>query len=310
MIFCIQKMPLSDRNYFRYFSPTPDVSAWGLGVTAAGYTVVPPGAIYPPARHPADHDFDWERGRRLGALQVVLISAGGGWFESQATGRKRIAGGSAFVVLPAVWHRYRPDTRTGWTESWMEVRGPVVARLRRQGVLAAGSAVRRAVESSGLDEALETLHARARAAGGGFDAELAARAMLVLAAWARIGSARPEESPAVRAVVEAERYLATHHAKPVNVAALARRLGVAYSHFRKQFRQHTGYAPWAYVVRLRLVQAKRLLADETLKLEEVAEQLGFSSAFHLSHAFKSTFGEAPAHWRLRRRRVPPAQSLG
>ena len=297
MIFVIQKMPLKERNYFRYLVPEPASAVWGLGVTAAGYTEIAPGEPYPPTRHPADHEINWERGRTLTALQVVLISAGSGWFETKTTGRKKIIAGSAFVVLPGVWHRYRPDDRTGWTESWVEVRGPVIGRLQRAGVLVAAAAFRRQAEVVGLDEALEAVHARARTVRGGFDPELAARAMGVLAAWARIGQARPPQPRTVRAIVEAERYLAAHHTEPVNMAALARRLGVAYSHFRREFRKHTGYAPWKYVLRLRLVRARRLLTEGEAKLEEIATQLGFSSAFHLSFAFKQEFGQAPAHWR-------------
>ena len=298
-------MPLKERNYFRYLAPAPVSAVWGLGVTASGYTEIAPGEPYPPTRHPADHEINWERGRTLSALQVVLISAGSGWFETKATGRKKITAGSAFVVLPGVWHRYRPDGRTGWTESWVEVRGPLIGRLQRAGVLLAAAAFRRQAEVVGLDEALEAVHARARTVRGGFDPELAARAMGVLAAramgvlaaWARIGQARPPQPRTVRAIVEAERYLAAHHTEPVNMAALARRLGVAYSHFRRQFRQQTGYAPWKYVLRLRLVRARRLLTEGAAKLEEIAAQLGFSSAFHLSLAFKQEFGQAPDHWR-------------
>ena len=297
MIFGIRKMPARNRDYFRYFPHARASGAWGLGVTAAGFTEVAPGTPYPPTRHPADHDLSWERGRSLAALQVVSISAGQGWFESRPTGRIRIFAGSAFLVLPGVWHRYRPDERTGWTESWVEVRGPCVDTLRRQGVLQPARAVRRRTEATGLDEALEAVHARARAAGSSFDPELTARALGVLAAWARAGQMRATPAPAVRVMIDAERFLAEHHTEPINMAELARRLGVAYSHFRRQFRAHTGYAPWQYVVRLRLVRARRLLTTGGLTLEAVAGQLGFSSAFHFSAAFKQAFGQSPDHWR-------------
>ncbi len=299
MIFGIRKMPTSDRDYFRYFPPSSSSGAWGLGVTAAGYTEIAPHSPYPPTRHPTDHEFSWERGRLLNALQVVSISAGGGWFESRPTGRKKISAGSAFIVLPGVWHRYRPDDRTGWTESWVEVKGPCVARLRRQGVLTPRAAVCRETEAAGLDEALEAVHARARAASGKFDPDLTARALGVLAAWFRAGQTKSTEPHAVRTMIEAEQFLSVHHTEPVNVADLARRLGVAYSHFRRQFHEHTGYAPWQYVMRLRLVRARRLLAASDATLEEIAQKLGFSSAFHFSAAFKQAFGRAPDHWRRR-----------
>ena len=79
--------------------------------------------------------------------------------------------------------------------------------------------------------------------------------------------------------------------------ALARRLGVAYSHFRRAFKQHTGYAPWQYVLSLRLAHARRALASTDCTLDEIAARLGFSSAFHFSAAFKRACGVAPSDWR-------------
>jgi AraC-like DNA-binding protein len=290
-------MPSTSRNYFRYFALGTSVSAWGQAVAACGYTEIAAGNAYPPMRHPSDHELNWEQGRTLSALQVVMISEGGGWFESRPTGRKRIRPGSAFIVLPGVWHRYRPDPHTGWTESWVELKGPNIDRLQTEGVLQARAAIRQRTEAAGLSEALDAVHAWARTAGPGFDPELAARALGVLAAWWRASAARPVQTSTLRAIIEAERYLTAHYSEPVNISALAKRLGVAYSHFRRQFRLHTGYAPWKYIMRMRLVRAKRLLAADDATLDEIAEQLGFSSAFHLSFAFKQAFSEAPLHWR-------------
>jgi AraC-like DNA-binding protein len=85
----------------------------------------------------------------------------------------------------------------------------------------------------------------------------------------------------------------------VNVEALARRLGVAYSHFRREFKGHTGFAPWQYVLHLRLSRARRMLAAGDATLDEIAARLGFSSAFHFSATFKQSCGVSPDVWRKR-----------
>lgn len=284
-------------DYFRYFSVTPDLGRWGVALTAAGFTSIPPRSSYPPRQHPTDHHFGWEHGRVLEALQIVWIPRGRGRFESRPTGLRSIEAGTAFVVVPKVWHRYRPDSDTGWVESWIEVQGRLVDDLITAKVFSAADAVRPIKLDAGLETALDAVHVRARTAGHGFDPELAAAAMGVLAAWDKAARLQPTRSRMARAIAAAEQHFAENLAEPVNVEELAHKLGVAYSHFRRAFKAHTGFAPWQYVVHLRLSRARRLLAASDATLDDVATRLGFSSAFHLSSAFKQAFGIAPEHWR-------------
>lgn len=301
MTFGVQKMPKGPEDYFRYFAVGPEISSWGLAVSAAGCTRVPAHSAYPPGRHPADHDFEWERGRVLEAVQIVLIAGGGGVFEVRGAAARRVEAGTAFILLPGQWHRYRPDPATGWEESWVELCGPTVETLGRAGVLGGRELVRSGVLEAGLESALERVHERSREGPPGFDAERAACGFAVLAAWEKAGRTQPEPDRLTRAVLEAERYLAEHHTEPVNIEALARRLGVGYSHFRRAFRRHTGFAPWQYVLHHRLARARRLLAAGDGTLEALSAQLGFSSGFHLSSAFKQAFGLSPSRWRRRLR---------
>ena len=234
----------------------------------------------------------------LEALQIVLISAGGGWLETRATGRRRVTAGMAFLLLPRVWHRYRPDPRTGWLESWIEVQGPVVDGLLAAGIFPPGAVLRPGALDAGLEETLDEIHRRVWQGGGVCHADMAAAALKALGQCARCGAQqRGRDARIELAVEEAKRFLDEHHAEAVNVEQLARDVGVAYSHFRRAFRAKTGYAPWQYVLHLRLTRARRLLASGNAKLDEIAARVGFSSGFHLSAAFKRAFGESPDAWR-------------
>lgn len=296
VIIRIQKMPTIPPGYFRYFTAGQTARAWGLALTASGFTRIAPGSDYPPVRHPDDHHFDWSQGRTLDALQLVLITAGRGHFETRSQ-RRTIEAGEAFVLLPGIWHRYRPDPDTGWEESWLEVTGPQIASLRRAGVLSPRHLVRSGGIEGGLEQALAHVHELARNQGPDSEPELSAAAYRVLAAWNQLRAPRSTPSRLQGAVLAAQQHFADHLAEPVNVAALARQLGVAYSHFRRAFKTHTGYAPWQYVLQLRLAHARRALATGDTTLEEIAMRFGFSSAFHFSAAFKRAQGVAPDHWR-------------
>ncbi len=88
--------------------------------------------------------------------------------------------------------------------------------------------------------------------------------------------------------------------KPPAIPGLARELGVAYSYFRREFKRHTGLAPYQYARQLRLEKARRMIGSSSQSLQNIAEQLGFASPYHLSAAFKKQYGQSPDHWRRSR----------
>lgn len=286
----------------RYLADSPESEPWGIAVTAGGRQVSEPGAPYPPAGHPEDHAFAWENGRVLSACQIVFISAGRGRFESRATGLRAVEAGTALVILPNVWHRYAPDPRTGWTERWIELRGSIVGALLARESLSPKRAVvpiGRVLEFSGLFDAIQ-----ARLVGDAVlacDPERGALGLQVLAMLA----AATEQGPAARSmqvlIGRAERLLADSVEHAPAMPELARQLGVAYSHFRREFKRHTGLSPHRYLNQLRLEKALRLMGASDEPLKAIAERLGFSSPYHFSAAFKQQFGLAPEHWRRQQR---------
>ncbi len=288
-------------DYQRYLASTPEAEAWGVAVAAGGRQAIAPGETYPPPHHPADHMFRWETGRVLGACQIVFITAGRGLFESHETGLVEVAAGMALVILPGVWHRYAPDPATGWTEQWVELQGSVVGRLVRQGVLTPHRAVVPVGRVLEVERLMETVHARLlHEAATGLDPERAAVGLQVLAIVTGTTREGAAARPLASVIARAERRLTESADRPPDMPALARELGLAYSLFRREFKRHTGLAPYQYVQQLRLEKARRLIGNTNESLKVIAEQLGFASAYHLSAAFKGRYGEAPAHWRRRR----------
>ncbi|MBD3244280.1 MAG: helix-turn-helix domain-containing protein [Chitinivibrionales bacterium] len=85
----------------------------------------------------------------------------------------------------------------------------------------------------------------------------------------------------------------------ITVAQIAAHVCLGERRFRQVFRAATGLSPKRYYDRLRLAYAAELLTGTTQSVAQIADQLGFSSAFHLSRAFAARFGVAPSRYRAR-----------
>jgi AraC-like DNA-binding protein len=72
---------------------------------------------------------------------------------------------------------------------------------------------------------------------------------------------------------------------------------VGYSYFRQAFKAQTGLSPKQYQLQIRLQKAQDLLANTSKSVGEIAEILGFNTAYHLSSQFKQHIGLAPQIWR-------------
>ena len=60
----------------------------------------------------------------------------------------------------------------------------------------------------------------------------------------------------------------------------------------------TGQSPAVYIMRLRLVYAKRLLkSDVTLPIGNVAQRCGFEDVAYFSRIFKQQFDMTPSQYR-------------
>lgn len=83
------------------------------------------------------------------------------------------------------------------------------------------------------------------------------------------------------------------------VASMAQTAGLSERRFRQVFPEITGAAPKRFYDRLRLQQAHELLQNGICNVGEAADQLGFSSPFHFSKAFRKEFGMPPSSFRYR-----------
>jgi len=86
--------------------------------------------------------------------------------------------------------------------------------------------------------------------------------------------------------------------QPIALNQLATMAGVSTRHFERAFREATGIAPYAYVLKKRVDAARRILIDDPLAtVGEIASRVGFTSGSHLAFTFRRQIGCSPTLFR-------------
>lgn len=83
-----------------------------------------------------------------------------------------------------------------------------------------------------------------------------------------------------------------------SISELASLCGVSQGHLARTFKSATGWQLHRYITEERLQAAKQLLSCSDLSCEEVATQLGFTSAAYFSTSFRRMTGKTPTEFRL------------
>ncbi|MEV5313672.1 AraC family transcriptional regulator [Streptomyces sp. NPDC052610] len=103
------------------------------------------------------------------------------------------------------------------------------------------------------------------------------------------------------AVATALNHLHREPARPWTVQELSNAAGMSRTAFAKRFASFVGQSPMAYLTWWRLSTAARILRTSDSPLATVAQQVGYTSEFAFSNAFKRTFGIAPGRYRREHR---------
>ena len=119
-------------DFFKYLTPGEEDKKWGLYLNVAGkIEVLPNKKPYPSQDHPSGYFFTWESGRVLAEYQIHYITSGSGVYENHR-GVYKVKPGSLIITKPGVWHRFRPDIKTGWSENYIGFNGFIPKELFTQ----------------------------------------------------------------------------------------------------------------------------------------------------------------------------------
>jgi transcriptional regulator GlxA family with amidase domain len=102
---------------------------------------------------------------------------------------------------------------------------------------------------------------------------------------------------------ELRSWIGEHLGEDLSVAVLAARVSMSPRHFARVFQADTGTTPGAYVERMRLEMARRLLEQGDDPPGEIARASGLRSVESLHRVFREQLGTPPGEYRRRFRRA-------
>ncbi|MDO5424976.1 MAG: response regulator [Eubacteriales bacterium] len=103
----------------------------------------------------------------------------------------------------------------------------------------------------------------------------------------------------IQAITENIRaYIQNHYQEELSLQAAAGAMGYSDAYFCKIFKQYFGKNFTVYLTEFRMEMAKKLLADLTVNVKDVCQQVGFHDSNYFARVFKRNTGMTPSEYRV------------
>lgn len=284
-------------NEFKYLTISEEDNFWGLFLNVAGSANVLPNINYPSSSHPSEYFFTWEEGRILNEFQINFITEGTGVLENKY-GVFPLKQGSIFITFPGVWHRYKPNSKTGWSENYVGFDGEMARKLISKPQFSPNEPVFNfGIKEELLDSFLK-IYDLVEKEQPGFQQIASGMILKLLGYIVSFEKQKGFSGKPIAKVIESIRFeMRQKMDEEINLKELAEKHYVSYSFFRKMFKKYTGVSPGQYHLQLRITRAKELLISSDKSIKEISYELGFQSIFYFSNLFKKKEGVTPSHFR-------------
>jgi AraC-like DNA-binding protein len=300
------------KEFFHYLPVDDSVMRWGFYLTGAGAAIIPPDSDYPPEGHPGVYDFKWDSGRTLPEFQIILITNGKGIFESKPTGQVVIQPNTLLILFPDLWHRYKPDKKTGWTERWVSLNGTIPHYLMEQGYFDPNKAICKLHEMaeviSVFDRVLNVIYEKPT------ENTLLTSISAMPLVTEVIKNAGDDVLPNVylyhenkisakdQLVASALDMIWTHSHRGISVEYIISKLETTRRTLERRFKKVCGHCVYDEILRCRISRAKRLLSETHLPVKTVAYLSGFGQPQRMRYAFERCLGYPPSEIRKKQLR--------
>jgi AraC-like DNA-binding protein len=204
--------------------------------------------------------------------------------------------GNLFLLFPGVRHAYRPDPKTGWTETWVGFRGPHADRLLTQGIISPKDPVHRPGYHSQLVEGFESILDLARVQAPLHQFRIGARILSILAETLSLERMSAQQSRAKEIVEAAKAFLESRIQLAFDLNGLCDQLSLSPAFLTNVFKDYTGMTPYQFCLHAKINRAKVILSGGECSVKEIAWKVGFEDQFYFSRLFKKKTGYSPTQW--------------
>ena len=108
-------------------------------------------------------------------------------------------------------------------------------------------------------------------------------------------------NPYRKAVYEAASHIEIHFTSDIDLNMFARKYGLSKRTFLRYWDEIFEQPPKQYIAALRIKEAKRLLIETELRINEVATKIGISDPYYFSRMFKRNVGISPANYKCQKK---------
>ena len=260
-----------------------------LYITDIGY--------YPKA---AFHD----RERRKGSPQHILIYCvqGEGWYYLNDQ-KFSVKPNQAFILPADAAHRYGTDDQNPWTIYWLHFTGSRAhhfLHFLKQDVDPSPVTVSPQPERfQHFDDILSHVEMAFNMDNIVYANSSLARFLATFnnAVYNPNQFAQPENDPISRTIT----FMKENLSKTLSLEELAQVAGMSASHYSAVFRTKVQSAPINFFTFLKIQEACRLLENTSLRIKEVAYQIGYGDPYHFSRVFAHVMGVSPRDFRKLRK---------
>lgn len=92
-------------------------------------------------------------------------------------------------------------------------------------------------------------------------------------------------------------YIDNHYFEDIKISMFTEKYYLSREYLMKLFKQQFGYGIHEYVQKVRMDKAKELLNDPSLKIQDIAERLGYKDKNYFSKAFRNYYSVSPSEYR-------------